>query len=102
MKLPGVDVNTQVSAAQTVGCWASTLHTLSIAQVSGVSTVDVYQLIGANNFSLFANALLRFTGLPAGTHRIGVALGAASRLIKKTLVAMSPSPRDLVSIPPLV
>ncbi|CAH0395186.1 unnamed protein product [Bemisia tabaci] len=44
----------------------------------------------------------RFTGLPADTHRIGAAFEAASRLMKSSLAALCPSPRDFISIPPIV
>lgn len=102
LKFPGADMASLTTAAHTLGHWASTLHCLNVAQIPGVRPVEPYEYATATGFELAPDALLRFTGLPAGTHRMGVAAEAASRIIKSALIAICPSPRDFIAIPGII
>lgn len=99
-KYPRADLSQMTNAAHTVGHWISTLHVLNVAQIPNMRPVEPFMYVAASNFSLRPDALLRFTGLPAGTHRIGVAYEAATRIIKRSLMAICPSFFNSLNIPP--
>lgn len=73
-----------ITMAHTIGHWASTLAVWEVAEVrflrhSTVALPETEVTIGLSD-----DAKLRFTGMPAGSHRLGVAYEAALRLSRTT------------------
>lgn len=88
-----------VSAAHSLGHYASTLGILNMAGMRGLRpTVAITQAEGSS-LSLSADAKLRFASMPAGTHKCGVAFEAAKRLVRSIYVQYCPNVTDMAAIP---
>lgn len=88
-----------VSAAHTLGHFASTLGILSMAGIRNIRpSVPITQAEGSG-LKLSADAKLRFSSMPAGTHKCGVAFEAARRLVRSVYAQYCPNVEEFVQIP---
>lgn len=78
-----------VTMAHTIGHWASTVNILSIAEVQSLRRVS--DAIPTPNVTvvLTTDSKMRFTSLPAGTHRLVVASQEASEVTRYQDVSRS-------------
>lgn len=95
-------VNDQViSAAHNLGHFTSTLYVLKLAGIPDIrAATSVVQSEGAS-ITLSADAKLRFTSMPAGTHRLAIAFEAAKRLVRSVYGVYCPGVQDFENIPRL-
>ncbi|XP_077264311.1 uncharacterized protein LOC143898601 [Temnothorax americanus] len=88
-----------VSAAHSLGHFASTLKVLNTAGIKQIRrATPVIQQEGAN-LTLSQDAKLRFASMPAGTHRCGIAYEAAKRLVRSVYARFCPSVAEFATIP---
>lgn len=72
--------------AHTIGHWISSLVIFNTAGITGIRAFDPLLPVTNVMVALFHNAKLRFSGIPAGTHKLAVAYEAAVRLSRTALV----------------
>lgn len=89
-----------VSMAHRAGHWCSTLHLLNEAGISSLRRVVPQVPPASNTLVLSMDAMLRFTSLPAVTHRLAVAFEAAKRLLRTEVGRYCPDVLEFVNIPP--
>lgn len=96
----GMNVSEEaVTAAHTIGHWASTLVLLSLANVTGIREVSDPIFAGTIAISLSADARMRFDSMPAGIHRLAVAYESAKRLVRSQFGMYCPGVQDFSAIP---
>lgn len=88
-----------VTMAHTIGHWTSTINILTIAEVQSLRRVSDAVPTPNVTVVLTSDSKMRFTSLPAGTHRLVVAYEAAKRLVKSPAIRMCPSAQDFASLP---
>lgn len=74
-----------MTAAHTIGHWASTISVLTAAGVAGLKVPNAPMHDPLSTMVLSEDAKLRFTAQPAGTHRLVVCHEAAKRLSRSKL-----------------
>lgn len=90
-----------VHAAHCLGHYASTLKVLHLAGMQGIrEVVSIVQTEGSG-VNLTPDAKLRFSSMPAGTHRLAVAFEAAKRLVRSSYAAYCPGVEDFETLPQL-
>lgn len=95
-------VNDQVvSAAHNLGHFASTLKVLSLADIRGLRAAESVIMAEGASINLSADSKLRFTSMPAGTHRLAIAYEAAKRLVRSVYGIYCPGVQDFDAIPGL-
>lgn len=88
-----------VEAAHSLGHFCSTLKILSLANIAGLREVRVLIQATGSSVKLSADTTLRFSSMPAGTHRLAVAFEAARRLVRSSYAPFCPDVQDFRSIP---
>jgi hypothetical protein len=88
-----------VSAVHTIGHWISTLYVLDTAGVKGLLKTDPATPDTGNFLMFAADSKLRFSALPAGTHRLGLSYEAARRLFMNRFAKVCPNVIDMATIP---
>lgn len=88
-----------VDMAHTIGHWASTIHVLGLADITGLRAVGGPLHPNPIPISLSTDAKMRFTSMPAGTHRLVIAYEAAKRLVKSPIAAYCPEVEAFATIP---
>lgn len=93
-------VNDQViSAAHNLGHFASTLKVLSLADIENLRVANAFVQAAGSSITLSADSKLRFTSMPAGTHRLAIAYEAAKRLVRSVYGVYCPAVEDFGTIP---
>lgn len=90
-----------VSAAHNLGHYTSTLGVLDIAGIDGVRRSIPFIYTEGAKLALSQDAKLRFSSMPAGTHRCGIAFEAAKRLVRSVYAQYCPGIQDMTTIPPI-
>ncbi|KAM0726700.1 hypothetical protein ACS0PU_007884 [Formica fusca] len=95
-------VNDQVvSAAYNLGHFTSTLRVLGLAEIAGLKVSVPFVRAEGASITLSADSKLRFTSMPAGTHRLAIAYEAAKRLVRSVYGVYCPAVEDFAAIPEL-
>lgn len=90
-----------VTVAHNLGHFASTLKILKFADKPNLR--EVYSVIRnpLSNFTLTQGAKLKFSSLPAGTHRLAISYESAKRLVRSIYAKYCPNVRDFSVLPAL-
>ncbi|CAM1330157.1 Uncharacterised protein at_DN2557 [Pycnogonum litorale] len=86
-----------VTMMHTIGHWTATKTILSGAKFPNLTT-RLCPFPARTEWTLSADALLRFESPPAGTHKLALAHALTKRIIKSRCLLFFPIPEDLVSI----
>lgn len=87
------------TAIHTIGHWASTIRCLGIGGIAGLRAVTPDLRPSSFEVKLSDDAKLRYTGPPAGTHRLAVAYEAARRLVVQDISGFCPGLEEFMALP---
>lgn len=91
--------NQLIIAAHYLGHFSSTLGILDIAGITGVRASKPVTFVNGASLTLSQDVKLRFSSMPAGTHRCRIAFEASKRLIKSNYVQYCLNVEDMIAIP---
>lgn len=90
-----------IHAVHCLGRYTSTLKVLWLAGIRNIKVVTPVIHTEAVMPKFADNIKLRFTSMPAGTHRLAVAFEAAKRLVRSSYAAYCPAIQDFLVLPEL-
>ncbi|XP_063985986.1 uncharacterized protein LOC135167054 isoform X2 [Diachasmimorpha longicaudata] len=94
--LTGVGENNRAHLMNMMGHWVSTIYVLTRAGVEGLrNTEPAWGGEPAFPITFSANASLRFTSCPAGTHRMAVGYAGAKKLLRNRIAILCPQVDNL-------
>lgn len=94
-----VSENRRAEILHMVGHWASTIHLLNLAGIRHLRTT--YPFMGAepeHTLTFAADAMLRFTAMPAGTHRLAVGYEGAKKLLNSRIGMYCPNVQEMTAM----
>lgn len=74
--------NQVISAAHNLDHFTSTLYVVKLAGIPDIRAATSVVQSESASITLSADAKLRFSSMPAGTHRLAIAFKAAKRLVR--------------------
>lgn len=94
----GQNTQAYVTLAHTISHWCSTILILRKAAVPHLRNDIVSAIDEPANFTLGADAMLRFSSGPAGIHRFIVADAIARRIVQHTVMEYYTNPQSLIAL----
>lgn len=88
-----------VTCVHTIGHWASTLATFTIAEIPGLRALSGPTYTKSITIKFSNDAKLRFAGMPAGTARHSIAFEGGKRLVRNMLGQLCPNVADFSVLP---
>lgn len=88
-----------ITTLHTIAHWVSTRCVLDNAGIPGILKGTPALSTGSKGWSLSADAALRFSGFPAGTHKLAIAHAGCKRLILSPLINFCPRASEFADIP---
>lgn len=88
-----------VSAAHSLGHFTSTLHILSKVGLRNIRESRSFIISNGARVKFSDDAKLRFSAMPAGTHRLAIAYESAKRLVRSVYAMYCPGIHEFANIP---
>lgn len=91
---PNAVTNQVISAARSLGHYASTLYVLHLAGIKGILAAHPFVNNEGSSIILSNDSKFRFKSMPAGTHKLDIAYQAAKKLTRSTYADFCPNLTD--------